>query len=189
MKNYATVICISLVLGTASCMSSKYVVVAPSIPKLRIASEEYQFIDGDKCKEAAYRYNRRINHTSTLPSDANNYQDIFTFRKKPWLAETKEVRFIKGPKGADTGKLFTYLEIPQVAGADDGKTISDFVDELVKLGFKVSMFPVKDSIINGKTTWRAILYGGGATGQAMKYRKQAAELFDFGIIINPPYPP
>ena len=192
MKHYTLFSCILPLLGATSCISSRQAFIAPGIPTFRIASVEYQFIDSTMCRDAAQRYCKKTTGSLVIPASSNPSNNIYSFRKKPCIGKKTEVRFVVGPNGAKTGKKYSYLEIPKSSGSNDtqnGTDINTVVNKLTDLGFAILLPPNQDVEVNSKKAWRAILYPKATTTPSKLYKRNGGDFLDFGIIINPPYPP
>jgi hypothetical protein len=190
MKYYLLTVGFFLVLGMSACISSKSIMISPTLSLGRIASDETRFADPVTCEVAATAYYKGTGHLDK-PSRESTKQVVYSFRKGKGFQKKSEVRFIVDPAAPPTGRSISYYEIPAVSATDDAlneNAIQKFVEGLVSAGDATVLEPkALDEKVNGKRAWRVLLRATKVLGDKSNKRYQVTS--DFGIIINPPYPP
>ncbi|GAB2858686.1 hypothetical protein [Hymenobacter ruber] len=186
MKFYSLVACLLFALSVASCTTNEYIYISDKLKFGRVASEEFQYATNAACTDAATKYNK-----GDKPTPVSTDPLVYSFKDKKWLLGKKyEVRFITQPSVQSNGKKVPYYEIDASSETDDASNaaaIGTAILELKKKGATIVQDTVLDKPINGKRAWRVVMHTD--TPISDKDNKLTQVKDDFGMIVNPPYPP
>jgi hypothetical protein len=188
MKYLAHVACFLIVMSTATCTSNQPGMLSGvEVPVDRIASEETQYPDEGLCLAAASGYSYPDKPTSASPN-----KKIYSFKVKHGIFSKKsEVRYTVDLSAPQEGRKITYWEVSFKPTADDdanGRLMEELVKKLTDANEAVVIQPLfKDEKVNGKYSWRVFMRANKIINyKSNKFIKLSG---DFGLIINPPYPP
>jgi hypothetical protein len=186
MKNYSLAACLLLAVSVSSCTTDEYIYISPTLRLGRVASKETEYTNDSACTAAATEYNGR-----NKPIQVSDNPLVYSFRKKPFLfGEKFEVRFATVPSAQADGKKIDYLEIDKKSETDNAANLQVIlvaIQELKKKGATILRDTVLDKPINGKRAWRVVMH----TDKEIPDKDNTLTNLkgDFGIIVNPPYPP
>ena len=186
MKYYPLVACPLFAVSVASCTTDQYIYISPSLKLGRIASEESQYATDSACKAAAIKYNH-----GNAPIPVNTNPLSYSFKEKKWaLGKKYEVRFVTQPSVRPDGKEILYYEIDRLSETDNASNAAIIVAAIAGLRIKgatIVQDTVLDKPINEKRAWRVVMHTD--TPISDKDNKLTKVNDDFGLIVNPPYPP
>ncbi len=187
MKYYVLSACLVVALSAPNCQKV-------NVELRRVASTETRFPKDDICDDSAKAYAKRNSIPLPQPISPSLSPKVYSFPKG--IDSLKEEILYK------TSQLkpaeITYYEISIASGNDAANEIKlkEFINALPlsQFGIEVIQSPTRDEYLtNGKYPYRAVLntkiplpinLGSGEN------KKKRVELKgDFGLIINPPYPP
>ena len=182
MKRYVLVACLLFVLSTPSCQTSDFVVK-------RVASTETRFPDDASCRDSANKYS-----PGAIPISDPSQPLVYSFAKGS--GEAKEEVLFK--TSSQLPKTITYYEITTNPGGNDAeniKILKRVYNSLMKPGILDSVRgPQRDKFkANKKYPCRAILNAKIPfplnVGGSKNKNNLVSVKGEFGLIINPPYPP
>ncbi|MBH8558742.1 hypothetical protein [Hymenobacter negativus] len=186
MKPYPLVACLLFALSVASCETDEHIYISDKLKFGRVASEEFQYATDAACTNAATKYNK-----GDKPIPVSTAPLAYSFKDRRWLLGKKyEVRFITQPSVQPDGKKIPYFEIDGGSETDDASNaaiIGAAILELKQKGATIIQDTVLDSPINGKRAWRVVMHTDTPINDKDNKFTQVKD--DFGMIINPPYPP
>jgi hypothetical protein len=186
MKHYALVACLLFAVSVASCTTDQSIYISPALKLGRVASEESQYATDAACTAAATKYNK-----GNTPTPVSTKPLAYSFKKNPLLFRDKyEVRFVTQPSTQSDGKEIPYYEIDRISETDNALNRAAIVKAITELrikGARVVQDTVLNPLINGKRAWRVVMHTDTPIND--KDNKLTKVKDDFGLIINPPYPP
>lgn len=187
MKYDVFAACLLFALSAPSCQMSDVLLT-------RVASTEFRFPNEEDCKKKAAADNTGGNITE-LPEAVSTTPLTYSF-SKGMDVNKEELLYKVSPIRPDT---ITYYEVGASAGMSDGEykqLLKTAVEGLLKLSTDIVKVqdPKRDNYeTNKKFPWRALLTAkkplllnvGSQKGQKRPVQVNG----NFGLIINPPYPP
>lgn len=191
MKHYALVACLLIALTAASCSASHKLVELNGDHFKRVASIENRCKDNKDCENQASAY--ATSHKISMPDPVSFSPLTYSFSEGNG-ANKQEILY-KVSSLLPTS--ITYYETKKPPGPgykDNVKLLKDAVDALkAELGADLTETTLSvhdDYQTNGKIPCRVLLN----TKKAIELKDSKGKTFlsiigDFGMIINPPYPP
>jgi hypothetical protein len=183
MKSYALGACLLFAFGVPGCQTAEFALK-------RIASTETRYPDDNSCDEAAKTF-----LPNAIPISPTQSPRVYSLVKGSGDAK-EEVLYKTSPQ---LPKTITYYEVEAPQGMSDNEyrqLLQVAFKALLKLSTDIESIqsPVRDKYeANKKFPWRAILTAKKPVDLNVggdKDKKSAIRVNgDFGIIINPPYPP
>jgi hypothetical protein len=183
MKTYIQIAWGLLAVSAASCTTDHYIYISRDLKLGRVASVEFDYSTDDACKAAATKYN----HGNTLPPPINTNPLTYSFKRDTTNGKY-EFRFVTYP--SQSGKKIRYYEIDKKSDTDNSANRDSIIlaiEELKKKGATILRDTILDKPINEKRAWRVVMYS--ARGIIDKDNNLTQLRGDFGVIVNPPYPP
>lgn len=187
MKRYVLVACYLFALIASSCVTNRLASIDEGIFK-RIASVEHRCLNDAECEKQAKAYaDKRL---IPLPPPVSINPLIFSF----WEGKGKNKQEVLFKVSAYTPAEITYFEIDKIPNSDyntNAKTLKEVANLLISApnsGVTEVLPSTPDNFItNGKRPCRVLL----KTTKPINFTKRGflPVIGDFGLIINPPYPP